>query len=297
MTQLFTALITPFTNENNIDFEALGRLVNLQIEGQAHGIVILGTTAEAELLSFEEQTQIIKFVTSFAKDKLKIIVGCGKSSTKETLELARHAFNYQVDAVMVVMPPYVKPDAKGLILHFKTISDAGIPFIAYHHPFRTGCQPSIKTLEALLELPMCRGLKDASGGCDVMRSLAHKYTLFSGDDNLLLPHLSLGASGIISVCSNLIPEIFVDVLNNFESNPLQTLHQFRQYSSFIDAIFKIPNPIGIKNALFHAKFINDNLRLPYTSADQESSLLILQKFQELPKITGVNPKETSFSLI
>lgn len=297
MTQLFTALVTPFNHENKIDFDALKHLINLQIEGQADGIVILGTTAEAELLSFDEQTQIIEFVTDIAKDKLKIIVGCGKSSTKETLELARHAFNYPIDSVMVVMPPYVKPDAHGLVLHFKAISDAGIPFIAYHHPFRTGCHPSIKTLEAILKLPMCKGLKDASGGCDVMRSLAQKYTLYSGDDSLLLPHLSLGASGIISVCSNIIPDIFACVLKAFKNDPMQSLEVFCKYSSLIDAIFKLPNPIGIKNALFHASYIHDILRLPYTSADQESSLLILQKLQELPKTTGVNPKETSFSLI
>lgn len=297
MSKLLTALVTPFTADDKIDLKALETLINLQIQAQVTGLVILGTTAETELLSLEEQDQIIKLVCELTKNKLQIIVGCGKSSTKETLKTAERAFNFGIDAVMVVSPPYVKPNMTGLYQHFKTISDNKIPFIAYHHPFRTGLNPPLNVLESVLNLPFCQGLKDASGACDIMRHLAQKYTIFSGDDTLILPHLSLGASGLISVCSNLIPEIFIEIMKKFPSHPQDALLVYNQYTKLIEAIFQLPNPIGIKNALSHVNLINDYMRLPYTQADEKSSQMILEAIQGSPKTIGLCPKETNFSLI
>jgi 4-hydroxy-tetrahydrodipicolinate synthase len=297
MKHLYTALITPFNQHDRIDFEALEKLVYLQIKAGVDGLVILGTTAEAELISENEQEEIIKFVSRLAKDKIKIIVGCGKMSTQETLASALSAFRYPIDSVMIVSPPYVKPDMRGLYEHFKVISDHKIPFIAYHHPFRTGSNPPLSVLESILQLPFCQGLKDASGGCNIMRSLGQKYTVYSGDDSFLLPHLSLGASGIISVCSNLIPEVFKNVLHTFDKNPLKALQEFSQFDPLIESIFNIPNPIGIKNALAHMNLVQDRLRLPYLSASSFDSENILKALQEAPKTTAFCPIDTSFSLI
>lgn len=297
MKQLFTALITPFTAKDTIDFDALEHLLNRQIDADVDGVVILGTTGESELLSDKERQEIIKFTCEIVQKRIKIIVGCGKSSTKETLESIEKAFHHSINSVMVVTPAYVKPDMNGLYHHFKAISDQKMPFIMYHHPFRTGCNPPLLTLESILELPYSQGLKDASSSCEIARCFAQKYTLFSGDDNLLLPHLSLGASGIISVCSNLIPEVFKQVLNTFEKDPKKALKEFSKFTPLIDAIFKLPNPIGIKNALSQINLIQDFLRLPYTNADCASASLILEKIQASPKTIGLCPKDTSFSLI
>lgn len=297
MSKLLTAIVTPFTQDDQIDFNALEKLIALQIEAHVDGLVVLGTTAETDMLSLHEQQDIIKLACELTKNKLQIIVGCGKSSTKETLKTIEHAFNFPIDAVMIVTPPYVKPDMTGLYQHFKAINDQQVPFIAYHHPFRTGSNPTLTVLESILNLPFCKGLKDASGACDVMRHLAQKYTIFSGDDTLLLPHLSLGASGIISVCSNLIPEVFIETMKKFKSDPYCALSIYSQYKELIEAIFKVPNPLGIKNALSHMKLICDRLRLPYTNADEKSALLILEKIQSSPKTIGLCPKDNSFSLI
>lgn len=297
MPQLFTALVTPFDNFNNVDYNALSKLVTLQKQNNVDGLVILGTTAESELLTRQEQLKIIEHICELAGHDLKIVVGCGKSSTHETLDLAENAMKFPINSVMVVSPPYVKPSPTGLIEHFRILSDHKIPFIAYHHPFRTGCNPSITTLESILNLPFCMGLKDASGGCDVMKQLALKYPIFSGDDGLLIPHLSLGAAGIISVCSNLIPGIFKKTLDVFYQNPHEALRIFSSFHPFIDAVFKEPNPIGIKTALHLAHLINEEFRLPYTKAEEKNRQEILKFLIHLPNLIGEHPNSTSALLI
>ena len=291
MKQLFTALITPFDESLNIDFSALETLIDQQINAGVHGLVILGTTAEAELLSHDEQLLLVDFVCQKANGRIKITVGCGKSSTLETLRLAIEFMKFPVKNVMVVMPPYVKPDRRGLYEHFKLISNESIPFIAYHHPGRTGLNPSIETLESILSLPSCQGLKDASGGCDVMKALACDYTIYSGDDSMLIPHLSLGASGIISVCSHIIPEAFLHILEHFTIDPVHALKYFKNYLGLIDAIFKEPNPVGIKAALSLKGTIQNFVRPPYMSAASDN----LQNLSQILD-TYVQPNDVQVDL-
>ena len=138
---------------------------------------------------------------------------------------------------MVVSPPYVKPSNEGLYQHYKALNDQQIPFIMYHHPGRTGCNPPLHTLEKILQLPYCTGLKDASGSCTLMTSLASSYTIYSGDDALILPHLSLGACGLISVASNLIPHELKQIMSVFAQNPQEALSLFLHKKKLLEVIF------------------------------------------------------------
>jgi 4-hydroxy-tetrahydrodipicolinate synthase len=298
MKELLTALVTPFDQNHHLDFAALESLIENQIAGGCSGIVILGTTGEAELLEPTEQLELIEAACEFVKGRVAITVGCGKSSSHETLKLAKSYMRYPIQQVMIVTPPYVKPSQEGLIKHFQLIDEASIPFIMYHHPFRTGCQPLLSTIELILNMPHCRGLKDASGSCEIMTKLAGRYAIYSGDDSLLIPHLSLGAKGIISVISNLIPESVVSIMDAFSHSPDKALNIFYSYQKLLEVIFQEPNPIGIKAALSVISKTQNTLRTPYLPAKEE----FLSKLKEAiynfdPNLIGLNPDSKSALLI
>jgi 4-hydroxy-tetrahydrodipicolinate synthase len=282
---LLTALITPFQQNEKIDFKALEDLIETQIQAQVSGLVILGTTGESELLDTQEKLELINFVCQLSKGRIPITVGCSKGSTKQTLKLAEQFMNFPIEQLMILTPPYLRPSSEGLYHHFKAISNQAIPFIIYHHPLRTGCHPKLHELETLLQLPHCLGLKDASGGFEVISKLSSNYTIYSGDDALCLPHLSLGAAGLISVVSHLIPKAIKQILSLFPQNPYQALELFRTHKPLIDALFEVPNPLGIKAALYLQGKIEHILRSPYQplSVDQLKALeqKLLFKFPNL----------------
>jgi 4-hydroxy-tetrahydrodipicolinate synthase len=288
--QLLTALITPFTPRHKIDYEALENLLEDQIAADVSGIVLLGTTGEAELLEENEKYELLDFSCRVVNGRLPITVGCGHSSTSTTIDMAKKFSDFPIEQVMVVMPPYVKPSMEGLYSHFKALDEENIPFIAYHHPFRTGLNPNLKTLERILSLPRCRGLKDASGGCEIMLKLAPHFDIFSGDDLLTLPHLSLGAKGTISVASNIIPREMKSILDTFLINPNKALEDFHFVQPLIESLFLEPNPIGIKTALQIASKICGSLRAPYTDASLENKAAIERAYiSAFPNSIDFNP--------
>ncbi len=290
MADLLTALVTPFTQEKTLDFSSLNALLDHQIKSEVSGLVVLGTTGEAELMNFQEKIHLLDYVFSYINDQLPITVGCGKSSTIEMLQFIDACSKYPIKQFMVVTPPYIRPSAQGLYAHYKALSQEKIPFIVYLHPGRTGCQPSLNVLEDILNLPHCLGLKDASGGCQVMLKLAPKYKIYSGDDALLLPHLSLGAQGVISVASNLIPEAVKKILDLFPIDPKKALGIFSQIQSLIEALFIDPNPQGIKGALSLCGVISNHLKLPYLPSSEEVISEIEKHIWALePNLIGLRP--------
>jgi len=294
MSKLLTALVTPFLQNQSVDFESLDQLIEDQIKQGTDGIILLGTTAEAELLHAKERASVLTYVLKNYSHRIRLIAGCGKSSTEQTLEQIKSYQALGITEVMVVTPMYVKPTQEGVLAHYQRINELGVGFIIYHHPFRTGCHVNHQTLESILNLSNCIGLKDASGSCEVLSKLSHKSKIFSGDDSLILPHLSLGAGGIISVISNIIPADVKQVLHLFNSSPHEARLQFYKYQKLLEAIFEIPNPIGIKTALFHLGKIQNQFRLPYTQASDASSQNILMKLQELvPNVIDSSPISSS----
>lgn len=206
----FTALVTPFDHQK-VDEAALRKLVDLQIKNGAAGLVPVGTTGESPTLSHEEHERVVEIVIEQAARKLPIVAGTGSNSTSEAISLTKHAKAAGADACLQVAPYYNKPNQLGLFRHFKAVGDkAGLPIVLYNHKGRTNITIEPETIQALSETVEIAGVKDASGGTDysarVLELTGGKVAVLSGNDMWTLPLLSIGASGVISVVSNIAPK-------------------------------------------------------------------------------------------
>ena len=208
---VFTAMITPFTEYNTVDYISLERLVDAQISAGIDGLVPCGTTGESPTLSHEEHDRVIAQTIRFAKGRVPVIAGTGSNATNEAIRLSQHAQDAGVDAVLLVNPYYNKPTQKGLYLHFKAIADSvSVPCILYNIKGRTGVNLETETLLRLeAECPNIVAVKEASGSIDqmssVIRTTEDDFSVLSGDDNLTLDLIRKGGDGVISVASNLFP--------------------------------------------------------------------------------------------
>src|SRR6202049_2518347 len=207
----FTPLVTPFSN-GSLDEKAFRGLVDWQIAEGTNGLVPVGTTGESPTLSHEEHRQVVEWCIEQAKGRVPVIAGSGSNSTREAIELSRHAQESGADAVLVVTPYYNKPTQEGLYQHFKAINDAiGIPIIMYNIPARSIVDINVDTMKRLYELPNIAGVKDATG--NVVRASLQRgamgpdFNQLSGDDALALGYLAHGGHGCISVTSNVAPRL------------------------------------------------------------------------------------------
>lgn len=266
----YTALVTPFSNDR-IDESSLGRLIEFQIENGITGIVPVGTTGESPTLDHAEHTRVIEFAVLEAKGRCKVIAGTGSNSTSEAVTLTRDAENVGADAALLVAPYYNKPSQEGLYRHFKTIADASnLPLILYSIPARCGIEIGVETVVRLVEAcPNVVAIKEAGGSVErvnMLRSalVPEKFDILSGDDSLTLPFMAAGATGVISVASNLIPGEVGQMVRHFLNDDIVTardLH-YRYYPLFKD-LFIEPNPVPIKTALAWAgKITTSDVRLP-----------------------------------
>ena len=256
--------------------------MDIQIENDL-GLVVLGTTAETPNLTDSEKEEIIKKAVKKAKDKIPIIVGTGSNSTRHTIEETKKAENLGADAVLIVTPYYNKPTDEGVYRHFEcVVNSTNIPIIVYNVPARTGKNVSAKLIKRISGLERIIGIKEASGDInqvmDIKSNLPSDFLIFSGDDSLTLPMLSLGVDGVISVVSNLYPIEIRDLINcglsgNFEK--ASEIHY--RLLPFTKAIFRETNPIGIKYAMFLKSLIKEAYRLPMCEISEENK----EKIREL----------------
>ncbi|MBN1496624.1 MAG: 4-hydroxy-tetrahydrodipicolinate synthase [Spirochaetes bacterium] len=265
---VYTALITPFRN-GNIDYEALEKLVAFQIEGGVDGIVPMGTTGESPTVSFEEHKEFIKRVVSLVRGRVRVVAGTGANSTKEAIWLSREAEEAGVDGVLQVNPYYNKPTQRGLIAHFESVAKSiGIPVVLYNIPGRTGVNflpASVK--ELLSRVDNVVAMKEASGDIIQMMELyelcGDRLTLLSGDDNILLPFLSIGGRGVISVLSNLLPADVKRVVTSYNEGKIDEARKlFYRLIPLCRAMFLETNPIPVKAAMAMAGHCTDDMRLP-----------------------------------
>jgi len=273
---VYTALITPFRN-GAIDYQAMEKLVSDQIEGGIDGIVPMGTTGESPTVSFDEHKEFVKRVVKLAGGKVKVIAGTGANSTKEAIWLSKEAEDAGVDGVLQVNPYYNKPTQRGLIAHFESVAKSiHIPVVLYNIPGRTGVnfQPaSVK--ELLNRVDNVVAMKEASGDIVQMMELyelcGDRLTLLSGDDNNLLPFMSIGGKGIISVISNLLPEDVKKVVTFYNQGKIdEARKQFYRLLPLCRAMFLETNPIGIKAAMEMAGRCSGDLRLPLVPVSDEN---------------------------
>jgi 4-hydroxy-tetrahydrodipicolinate synthase len=261
----FTALVTPFNTNGSVDYGALRELVNWQIASGVEGIVPVGTTGESPTLDMAEHLKVIEVTIETAAKKAIIIAGTGANSTSEALELTREAKQLGADATLQVTPYYNKPNAEGMFRHFTAVADLGLPVVLYNVPGRAGKEIPLETVVRLAANPMVIAIKEAAGNVDRVSAIlnACEMTVLSGDDSLTLPMISVGASGVISVVSNVIPAEMSNMvrlarLDNFVD--ARELH--RMYYPLFRDLFLDTNPIPVKAALAMMGRILPTYRLP-----------------------------------
>ncbi|NEV78493.1 4-hydroxy-tetrahydrodipicolinate synthase [Rhodopseudomonas sp. BR0C11] len=263
----FTALVTPFKN-GALDEQAFRSLVNWQIEQGTHGLVPVGTTGESPTLSHEEHHKVVEWCIAEAKGRVPVIAGAGSNSTREAVELARHAEKAGADAVLVVTPYYNKPTQEGMYQHFKAVNDAiGIPIIIYNIPPRSVVDMSVDTMSRLYELDNIVGVKDATGNLGRVSQQRHAmgpdFIQLSGEDMTALAYMAAGGHGCISVVSNVAPKLCSDLMGAvFAGDYPGALKIQDRLVPLHDAVFKEPGVAGAKHGLTLLGRIQEEVRLP-----------------------------------
>ena len=268
-----TALVTPFC-DGKIDFTHLARLIEYQIEGGVHTVVLSGTTGESATLSHAEKNALFSFAKSEYGNHLTLIAGCGTCDTASSVLLCRMAQAAGMNGILAVTPYYNKPTAEGLYRHYKAITEAtDLPVIVYQVPGRTGVRLSPDTWARIAKLPHIAGLKDAGGDIAMTArylNAAH-LPVYSGNDDSILPCMSLGGAGCISVISNLMPaktQALTDAATEGDIEIAATIQ--RTILPLVDALFAETNPIPVKWALSRLGFCLPTWRLPLAPPGEET---------------------------
>ena len=229
-TGTYTAIVTPFKN-GQLDAPALERLVRLQIKGGVNGIVPVGTTGESPTVDYEEHLQIIALAVKFSAGKIKVLAGTGANSTSEAVYFTREAEKIGADGSLQVAPYYNKPSQEGLFQHFRAIArQTKLPIVLYSIPGRCGVEIGVETVRRLArDCKNIVGIKESGGSCDrvsqLRAALGAKFTILSGDDSLTLPFMAVGAQGVISVASNIIPREVAQMVAAFTRGDAQAAAQ------------------------------------------------------------------------
>jgi len=273
----FVAMITPFTESGKVDEKGINELVGFHIKNGTDGIVPCGTTGESPTLSHEEHKRVVEITINAVAGRIPVIAGTGSNSTWEALDLTSHAKEAGADGALIVVPYYNKPTQKGLYLHYKEIADnVDIPIIVYNVPSRTGVNLLPETLAKLAELENIVAVKEASGNLEQMAQIVElcgdKITLLSGDDKLILPVLSIGGKGVISVVANIIPADVANMVREFEKGNYQTTQDIfiSKVYPLSSAMFYETNPIPVKTSVRLMGLPAGNLRLPLTSMSDDN---------------------------
>jgi len=265
---VYTAIVTPFTREGEIDEAGLRRNIDFLVSNGVAGVVACGTTGESATLSWEEHNRVVDIVVDAAGGRIQVIAGAGSNSTRESVAAAKHAAAVGADAILCITPYYNKPTQEGLYRHYREIAQsAAIPMIVYNVPGRTGVNLTAETAERLCEFESIIGIKEASGNIEqiseIHRRCADRLAILSGDDALTLPILACGGKGVVSVAANIMPrELCAMVAAFFSGNVAEALRLHERLLPIARAMFIETNPIPVKTAMNHLGFAAGPLRLP-----------------------------------
>lgn len=284
-----TALITPIT-ENGVDYEAFAKLIDWQIEKGINGLVVCGTTGESSTLTDEEHREAIRFAVKQAAGRVPVIAGTGSNDTAYAIELTKEACAAGADAVLVVTPYYNKATQKGLIQMFTAIADASdVPVILYNVPSRTGVNIEPATVAELAKHPRICAIKDAGGNisktAELISLCGDNIDVYSGNDDQVIPIMSLGGKGCISVLSNVMPAEAVEMCRLFkEGKTAEAAKMQIDLLPLINALFSEVNPIPVKAAMAAMGFCENYLRLPLTPMEDSNR----EKLYSLMRKNGLN---------
>ena len=285
---LITAIVTPFDQNGKVNFEKLSTLTNHLADHGSDGLVVTGTTGESPTLTFEEKVHIYKQAVGSVKGKCKIIAGTGGNSTKETIRLSQAAEKAGVHGIMLVVPYYNKPTQEGLFQHFKAIAESiSIPIMLYNVPGRTGVNLQGETTVKLAEqFKHIVAIKEASANLDqityICSSTPEGFAVYSGDDSMTLPILSVGGVGVVSISSHLIGLEMKDMIQSFfQGNVRQAIEINQKYFPLFKGLFVKTNPIPLKSALNLTGFEVGKPRMPLLPLEDHLEAELKSLLQDL----------------
>ena len=277
------AIITPFTN-NQVDYKELGGMIERQIENSTDAIVICGTTGESSTLTDEEHRECIRYCVERVAGRVPVIAGTGSNDTDYAIELSKYACEVGADALLLVTPYYNKATPKGLIRHFTAIADAtDKPIILYNVPSRTGCNITLPVYKELAKHERITAAKEASGNISAIAQLAAECDLdiYSGNDDQIVPILSLGGKGVISVLSNVVPKETHDICRLwFEGKPAESAKLQLKLLKLANTLFCEVNPIPVKTAMSLMGFCSEEMRLPLCEMDDANKAKLIGVMKE-----------------
>ncbi len=281
------ALITPFTEDASVNFDRIRELVEWHITNGTDGIVALGTTGETPVLSEEERDEIVRTIIETAAGRIPVIVGSGCNNTAESRAQSIRYEAMGADGLLVITPYYNRTNKTGMIMHFTEIADAvSIPIILYNVPGRTGCPLTYEAVERLSRHPNIVGIKEASGDISLVSKLARlisdDFAMYSGNDDMIVPLLSLGGAGVISVLANILPRETHDLVALFHEGNIQASRDIQlHYLDFINALFIETNPIPIKEAMNIANLNVGGYRLPLYPMEENNRAHLLETMRNV----------------
>lgn len=286
-TGMATAIVTPMHTDGSIDYEALSRFVEFQIDSGINGLVVMGTTGENATIEPEDQKKVIAYTVEKVAGRVPVIAGTGTNNTEHVLANTRNACQVGADAILVVTPYYNKATQNGLVTHFTAVADEStLPVILYNVPSRTGCNLLPKTVAKLSEHPNIAAIKEATGSLAQMIEIMHlcgdKIDVYSGEDGLTVPMMAMGAKGTISVLSNVAPRQSVAMTDACLRGDYAAAAKMQcDLLPLINALFSEVNPIPAKAATAAMGFGADALRLPLTSMEEQNRAVLFAEMRKL----------------
>ena len=286
-TGMATAIVTPMHTDGSIDYEALSRFVEFQIDSGINGLVVMGTTGENATIEPEDQKKVIAYTVEKVAGRVPVIAGTGTNNTEHVLHNTRNACQVGADAILVVTPYYNKATQNGRVTHFTAVADEStLPVILYNVPSRTGCNLLPKTVAKLSEHPNIAAIKEATGSLAQMIEIMHlcgdKIDVYSGEDGLTVPMMAMGAKGTISVLSNVAPRQSVAMTDACLRGDYAAAAKMQcDLLPLINALFSEVNPIPAKAATAAMGFGADALRLPLTSMEAQNRAVLFAEMRKL----------------
>ncbi len=283
-----TAIVTPFTSEK-VNFEEFKKLLENQVENKIDAIIVCGTTGESSTMTKEERKETIKFAVDTVNKRTKVIAGTGSNNTADAVEMSKYAESVGADGILIVTPYYNKTTQKGLIAHYKEIANAvKIPIILYNVPSRTGVNILPETCLELSRIENIVAIKEASGNISQVAKIASicgdSLAIYSGNDDQIIPVLSLGGKGVISVLSNIIPKYTQDIVRNYLDGQVEKASQMQlSVIDLIEVLFAEVNPIPVKYALNLMGYNYGKPRLPLIELSDTNK----EKMKKIMEVHGL----------
>ncbi|EZH67548.1 dihydrodipicolinate synthase [Bacillaceae bacterium JMAK1] len=283
--RIATAMVTPFNENGQIDFQAVTKLVNHLITNGSESLVVAGTTGESPTLSSDEKLALFRHVIKVTDGRVPVVAGTGSNNTNASIELTQAAEEAGVDGIMLVTPYYNKPSQEGMYQHFKAIAEStALPIMLYNVPGRTVVSLAPETTIRLSHLPNVVAIKEASGDLDaasmIIENSPDGFELYGGDDSMTLPLMSIGAKGVVSVAAHIIGKNMLQMVQQFENgNTKVAAKQHRELLPIMNAMFMAPNPVPVKAALEMQGIISGDVRLPMIRLTNEESQVLYSILQ------------------